>query len=671
MDAPDTQPAPPRPTPKPKAAKKPPKAGIVGPLFLWELLRLARRGQDARGRFILAVALFVVLTAFSLIWFRNSNAFDLFFGATQTLTIQESATFGTSFSLTFVFGQLAILCLLTPAYAAGGIAEEKDKKTLVYLLVSDLTDREIVFGKFFGRTAFLLGVMLAGLPILAITQLHGGVSAKFLLLVYLLTATTVVLLSAISAVAAAQAETYRGGLFRAYGLTALVVIAGCGVGPYISPFAVIGYLYGLELSDTRWFWGVGIGFPVGQLVLAGAAVWLAIRSVRRLRARLIRNTPKPPPWVRERYRDEDREKARQEKERQERAEELAQLREATRRLAEVGPPIELIPDEEPPAPAPSTNGDGPPRRLKARRVIVAQALPSVDSPSPPAPLPQGERGANDRRWDSEPGRKKKTGYRDPARHAAKNWTPRPKIADTDPFYWKEKYTSGAVQTEDDEAMRSMMYLVGGVLALIVVFFFGIALIALLSSRNDNTSFARSLLLVAGGCGVFAHLLQIGMAACGTICRERQRLTLESLLTIPVPRRAILWPKWVVCLLRGWWWGGPSAAVLAFAFLTTNVPISAVPAIAYLLAAVPLATSYGVWLSIRCGSVNRAVMWFLPVAGFLTAFPIGICAWADPETWLIWCGLLFAMTCGLILATWLFWRASVKAFDVETVLGPGR
>jgi ABC-type transport system involved in multi-copper enzyme maturation permease subunit len=193
-----------QPKPKPRPVKKPPKAGWVGPLFSWELLRLARRGQDARGRFILAIALFFILTAFSLIWFRDGNAFDLFFGAAQTLSIHESSAFGSSFSLTFVFGQLAILCLLTPAYAAGGIAEEKDKKTLVYLLVSDLTNREIIFGKFFGRTVFLLGIMLAGLPILAITQLHGGVSLKFLLFTYLLTATTVILLSAISAVAVSR-----------------------------------------------------------------------------------------------------------------------------------------------------------------------------------------------------------------------------------------------------------------------------------------------------------------------------------------------------------------------------------------------------------------------------------------------------------------------------------
>jgi ABC-type transport system involved in multi-copper enzyme maturation permease subunit len=665
VDAPAAQ----SPTrPKPRPAKKPPKAGWVGPLFVWELLRLARRGQDARGRFILAAALFVILTGFSLIWFRHTPAADLFFGAAQTLTIHELSVFGSSFSLAFLFGQLAILCLLTPAYAAGGIAEEKDKKTLVYLLVSDLTAREIIFGKFFGRTTFLLGIMLAGLPILAITQLHGGVTPKFLLFSYLTTAATVVLLSGVSAVAAAGAETYRGALFRSYGFTALIVIAGCGLGPYISPFAVIGYLYALEVDSPQMFWAVGFGFPALELAATGFAVWLAVRAVRRLRVRLVRSSPKPPPWVRERYKDEDREKARREQEEKERAERW--VREAAARRRVFDPPVVLIPDEpDPPQPVASVNGDGHPQRLKARRVVVAQPISSDPTPQPP---PRNGEGENGRRWDSAGDRKKKpTGYRDPAMHAAKNWTWRPKIADSDPFYWKEKHTSGAVQTEDDEAMRNMMYLIGGVIALVVLFFLGIAVIALATDRGSGGSFARGLLLVAGGCGVFGHLLQIGMSAAGTVCRERQRLTLESLLTIPVPRRAILWPKWVVSLLRGWWWGGPAAAVLLFAYLTTDAPILALPAAAYLLAAVPFATSYGVWLSIRCGSVNRAVMWFLPAAGFLTAFPVAVCGWASSEWWALWAGLLFAVTCGLTAGLGLFWRASTKAFDVETVLGPGR
>ena len=659
--------SPPKPKPKPK--KKPPRAGLIGPLFSWELLRLARRGQDARGRFILAVALFLVLTAFSLIWFSNKPPSELFFGASQSLTIQESATFGHSFSLTFVFGQLAVLCLLTPAYAAGGIAEEKDKKTMVFLLCSELTDREIVFGKFFGRTVFLLGILFAGLPILAITQLHGGVSWQFLLASYGVTAATVVFLSAVSAYSAASAETFRGGLFRAYGLTALIVLAGCGIGPYVSPFAVIYYL-DLLLTEGRTgvFLGVAIGFPLLELVAAGLAVWMAMRAVRRLRTQLTRKSPKPPPWVRERYRDEDREREYQEKQRKKREEQVQREKEERHRRADV---TELEADDLPTADVrPDAAGSNGAPRPKARRAVrTAQLLPPPPPPPPTEPAPEPPKNG-ERRWDTEK-RKGRTGYRDPSMHAAKEWVPKPKIGDSDPFYWKEKHTTGQVKTEDDEAMKGMMYLIGGVLGLIVLVFLGLSLLALLSGSDKGGAFARWLLLLAGGAGVFAHLLQIGMASSGAICRERSRLTLESLLTIPAPRRAILWPKWLTSMLRGWWWGAPAAVVVAVAFLTTEAAVAVVPAIVYLLAAVPFATTYGLWLSVRCTSVNRAVMWYLPAAGFLTTFPVAVCAWSTGTLWWFWSALLFTVTCLLIGLTFLFWTLTVKAFDHETILGPGR
>jgi ABC-type transport system involved in multi-copper enzyme maturation permease subunit len=664
-------PPPPKPKPKPKA-KKPPRAGIIGPLFSWELLRLARRGQDARGRFILAVALFAILTAFSLIWFRNTAPVELFFGASQNLTIQESANFGHSFILTFVFGQLAILSLLTPAYAAGGIAEEKDKKTMIFLLASELTDREIVFGKFFGRTVFLLGILFAGLPILAITLLHGGVAWQFLLGAYLVTGATVLLLSAVSAYSAASAETFRGGLFRAYGLTALIVLAGCGIGPYVSPFMILWYMDSLVFANSMpVFWLLAIGFPVLELVLTALAVWMAVRAVRRMRTQLTRKSPKPPPWVKERYRDEDREKAYQEKQKKKREEEIQREKEERHRLAALAAEAVVLEIDDSAQPADDAAADGTPKRMKARRVMpVAQTLPGIPPPKPSPRDPEPPKNT-ERRWDTEKRGKGRKGYRDPNMHAAKELAPKPKIANTDPFFWKEKHTTGQVKTEDDEAMKGMMYLIGGVLGLIVLVFFGLSFIIILNADQKGMAFARWLLLLAGGAGVFAHLLQIGMAACGAICRERQRLTLESLLTIPVPRRAVLWPKWLTSLMRGWWWGAPSALVLAIAFLTTEAPVAIVPAIVYLLAAVPFAATYGLWLSVRCQSVNRAIMWYLPLAGFLTAFPIGMCAWATGPLWWFWSALIFTVTCLLIGLTYYFWTLTVKAFDHETILGPGR
>src|SRR5262249_60934626 len=84
--------------------------------------------------------------------------------------------------------------VLPPAYLAGAIAEEKDRRTLPLLFLTPLYDREIVLGKLFARLAHLGGVLLTGVPILSLLLLWGGVDRPVLLgvvgvtLIHLLTA---------------------------------------------------------------------------------------------------------------------------------------------------------------------------------------------------------------------------------------------------------------------------------------------------------------------------------------------------------------------------------------------------------------------------------------------------------------------------------------------------
>ena len=64
---------------------------------------------------------------------------------------------------------------------AGSIAEEKDRKTLEFLLATDLRNREIILSKLGARLANLLLFILTGLPILSILQFLGGVDPNLVL----------------------------------------------------------------------------------------------------------------------------------------------------------------------------------------------------------------------------------------------------------------------------------------------------------------------------------------------------------------------------------------------------------------------------------------------------------------------------------------------------------
>ena len=81
----------------------------------------------------------------------------------------------------YMIVQVVIVVVLTPAYVAGAVAEEKDRKTLEFLMATDLDNREIVFSKLLSRLANMTLLLLTGLPILSILQLMGGVDPELML----------------------------------------------------------------------------------------------------------------------------------------------------------------------------------------------------------------------------------------------------------------------------------------------------------------------------------------------------------------------------------------------------------------------------------------------------------------------------------------------------------
>src|SRR5262249_16671917 len=63
----------------------------------------------------------------------------------------QAARLAEQFFETLMLVQLVAVTVLTPAYVAGAIAEEKDRKTMEFLLATDLRNREIVLSKLVAR----------------------------------------------------------------------------------------------------------------------------------------------------------------------------------------------------------------------------------------------------------------------------------------------------------------------------------------------------------------------------------------------------------------------------------------------------------------------------------------------------------------------------------------
>src|SRR2546430_14539873 len=103
------------------------RAPLVGPLFSWELLRLARRGQTVRSRTFLLLVLLATYAVFGLVWFWRQPVRHWLLGG-ATLDIRDSAAFADHFVLTILLAQMAVVVVLAPAHGAGVIAEEKEPR---------------------------------------------------------------------------------------------------------------------------------------------------------------------------------------------------------------------------------------------------------------------------------------------------------------------------------------------------------------------------------------------------------------------------------------------------------------------------------------------------------------------------------------------------------------
>jgi ABC-type transport system involved in multi-copper enzyme maturation permease subunit len=149
-------------------------AWLVGPVLGYELRRLARRGSTV----FLARSVYLGLLLVLLVALYAAEAKDgvpRVAPAADLPALQKKlAAIGARFLEVLLLAQTAAVLLLTPAFAAGAIAEERQRRTLDFLLVSGLSSREIVLGKLLARLAPPALLLLAGLPVLALVQLLGG-----------------------------------------------------------------------------------------------------------------------------------------------------------------------------------------------------------------------------------------------------------------------------------------------------------------------------------------------------------------------------------------------------------------------------------------------------------------------------------------------------------------
>jgi ABC-type transport system involved in multi-copper enzyme maturation permease subunit len=160
---------------------------LFGPVLFYDLVRTGRQSRHFIIRGVYALFLLFILSSVYLSEHPSSS-----------MPGREAARFAEQFFSTFMTVQLVVVALLTPAYVAGSIADEKDRKTLEFLLATDLRNREIVLSKLGSRLANVSLFVLTGLPVLALVQFMGGVDPGLVLAGFAATAMTMLGLAGLS-----------------------------------------------------------------------------------------------------------------------------------------------------------------------------------------------------------------------------------------------------------------------------------------------------------------------------------------------------------------------------------------------------------------------------------------------------------------------------------------
>ncbi|MFO0814371.1 MAG: ABC transporter permease subunit [Gemmatales bacterium] len=182
---------------------------LFGPIFAKEMVEMARRWRYYQNRVLFgALVLFVLFVVYQNTYYRYSNS--------GGWTLQTLSKMAESFFLSYLWVQFLSVFFFVPFFLTGVIAGEREQKTLDLLFTTQLTNRDIIFGKLGSRVVSMVLLILSGVPIVALTMLFGGVNSKVFYHGMLGTFLALLYVSATAIYFSTITKTTLGALVRTY-----------------------------------------------------------------------------------------------------------------------------------------------------------------------------------------------------------------------------------------------------------------------------------------------------------------------------------------------------------------------------------------------------------------------------------------------------------------------
>jgi len=183
---------------------------LVGPVFNREITTTPRSWRLYLSRAIYVASLFgLVLTAWLIL-----------IGSQEVRGLGDLARFGSAVFALLAPIQLAMAIAFSALLTAAAVAQEKDRRTLDLLLMTNLTNAELVLGKLLASMLSVLVLIVAAVAMLVLLTLLGGISNAQVLRVVAVTLTSAVVAGSLGSTIA----LWREKTFQSLAMTTLLLV---------------------------------------------------------------------------------------------------------------------------------------------------------------------------------------------------------------------------------------------------------------------------------------------------------------------------------------------------------------------------------------------------------------------------------------------------------------
>ena len=196
-----------------------------------------------------------MLALFSLV----CTAWALVAGIQQVRNLGDFSRFGVLVFQIVVPLELIVTMFLAAVASASNVSQEKDRRTLILLLLTRLTSTQIVLGKLFSSLIGVANLIFAALPLLLLIAILGGVSTRQ---VYIATA-LIALTAAWSGALANLVAFWREKTFQTLAITLLAIVGWLVFTEAIAAGVITSLApeWAELLSPIRALWGICLPIP--------------------------------------------------------------------------------------------------------------------------------------------------------------------------------------------------------------------------------------------------------------------------------------------------------------------------------------------------------------------------------------------------------------------------